>query len=174
MADYFICPHCEAQVPLGAAACPECGSDEKTGWSENTVYDGLFLYDEEDNDEQQTGRSITSRSWAKYLVAGLAAVILLAYSAWELTWGIHWAIYWGRYLIPLAFLVVGIAYCVNRILSSVRPRKENQLYQDLLRKARGDEGLVGRLIEYERQRSPGSDRLKILQDAIDRWESDNR
>jgi len=164
MPDYFICPHCEAQVPLGAAACPECGSDEKTGWSENTVYDGLDLYDDED--DLHTGTSITSRRWAKYAMAGVAAVTLLAYSAWRLTWGI--------YLIPLTFLVVGIVYCVNRIFLRARHSTENQLYQDLLRKARGDQGLVERLIEYERQRSPGSDRLKLLRDAIDRWESDNR
>ena len=24
-------------------SCPECGSDEKTGWSEDTMYDGLDL-----------------------------------------------------------------------------------------------------------------------------------
>ena len=38
----------------------------------------------------------------------------------------------------------------------------------------GDEELVERLIEYERRRSPGSDRLELLQDAIYRWERDNR
>lgn len=166
MADYFICPHCEAEVPLGAAACPECGSDEKTGWSENTVYDGLLLYDDEDEEDPQTSPSITSRPWTKYLVAGLAAVTLLTYSAWRLTWGI--------YLIPLAFLVVGIAYFVNRAFHRAGPSMEKQLYQDLLQKARGDGELVERLLEYERQHRPGSDRLRLLQDAIDRWESDNR
>src|ERR1041384_1119375 len=29
-----ICPNCGAEVPRQAKACPECGSDEKTGWSE--------------------------------------------------------------------------------------------------------------------------------------------
>ncbi len=33
--DYFVCPHCGAQVRAGARACPECGSDESTGWSED-------------------------------------------------------------------------------------------------------------------------------------------
>ncbi|GEM_PF-351334 len=50
----FDCPNCGAEVPAGAAACPECGSDERTGWSEDeTVYDGTgieepkeFSYDE--------------------------------------------------------------------------------------------------------------------------------
>ena len=157
MTEYFICPHCEAEVPLDAPACPECGSDEKTGWSENTVYDGLDLYDEED---VRTGHSVTSRPWAKYLLIGLAAVTLLAYSAWRLTWGIY--------------VAVGVAYGVIRVLPHVRNSREKQLYQDLLRKARGDGELVERLVEYEQQRNPGSDRLKLLQDAIDRWEADRR
>ncbi len=33
--DYFVCPHCGAEVRRGARACPECGSDETTGWSED-------------------------------------------------------------------------------------------------------------------------------------------
>ena len=43
MSDYFICPNCEAEVPSKALACPECGSDEKTGWSEDTMYDCLDI-----------------------------------------------------------------------------------------------------------------------------------
>ena len=41
----FVCPNCGADVPAGAAACRECGSDESTGWSEDTLYDGLDLPD---------------------------------------------------------------------------------------------------------------------------------
>lgn len=29
----FECPNCGAEVPSGARSCPECGSDERTGWS---------------------------------------------------------------------------------------------------------------------------------------------
>lgn len=53
----FICPHCGAPVPRDASACPECGSDERTGWSEEAEdfdpdlpegysEDGDFDYDE--------------------------------------------------------------------------------------------------------------------------------
>jgi len=38
-----ICPHCGAEVPRNAQACPECGSDEETGWSEQARYDALDL-----------------------------------------------------------------------------------------------------------------------------------
>lgn len=161
MTEYFICPHCETGVPLDAAACPECGSDERTGWSEGTVYDGLDLPDDED---AHTGASMTSRPSAKSLLFGLAAGALLAYSAWRFSWGL--------WLIPLAFLTAGIAYYATRVFSRKQSSMAKRLYQDLLRRARGDGQLVDRLVEYERQRSPGSDRLKLLQDAIDRWEAD--
>ena len=45
MAD-VVCPNCGAEVPPGAKACPECGSDEQTGWSEKACYDNLNLPDE--------------------------------------------------------------------------------------------------------------------------------
>ena len=35
--DYFICPHCDARVDNDALSCPECGSDDETGWSNQTV-----------------------------------------------------------------------------------------------------------------------------------------
>ena len=42
-----LCPHCGAELPQNAKACPECGSDENTGWSERAQSDGLGLPDEE-------------------------------------------------------------------------------------------------------------------------------
>jgi hypothetical protein len=44
-----ICPNCGAEVPRSAKACPECGSDEQTGWSEEARTDGLDLPDENFN-----------------------------------------------------------------------------------------------------------------------------
>jgi hypothetical protein len=41
-----ICPNCGANVPPQAKACPECGSDDETGWSVATETDGLELPDE--------------------------------------------------------------------------------------------------------------------------------
>ena len=43
----MICPHCGAEVPNTAEACPECGSDEQTGWSTEGQSGGLDLPDEE-------------------------------------------------------------------------------------------------------------------------------
>ncbi|MBN2507593.1 MAG: zinc ribbon domain-containing protein [Verrucomicrobia bacterium] len=47
-----ICPHCGAVVPEGATACPVCGSDARTGWSERATAQRLDLPDDEfDYDE---------------------------------------------------------------------------------------------------------------------------
>jgi hypothetical protein len=45
----FVCPNCGADVAGGAKSCPECGSDENTGWSEDTYLDGVSLPDEDDD-----------------------------------------------------------------------------------------------------------------------------
>jgi len=58
-----VCPNCGAEVPRNAQACPECGSDEKTGWSETAYASGLelpgekFDYDEFVKEEFGTGRA---------------------------------------------------------------------------------------------------------------------
>ena len=41
----FPCPVCGERVPAGAKVCRECGSDETTGWTEDTLYDDLDLPD---------------------------------------------------------------------------------------------------------------------------------
>jgi len=40
------CPICGADVPKNAKVCPECGADEKFGWSEESRTDHLDLPDE--------------------------------------------------------------------------------------------------------------------------------
>jgi hypothetical protein len=52
--------------------------------------------------------------------------------------------------------------------------QEAILFDDLLRKVGGDGSAVERLIEYERGQKPNATRLTCLQDAIRRWEQENR
>jgi len=47
----FICPVCGGEVKTNALACPDCGSDEKSGWSDETYLDGIDVGDEVDYDE---------------------------------------------------------------------------------------------------------------------------
>jgi len=47
----MVCRFCGEEIPADATACPVCGSDEKTGWSEQCCLDGTEL--PLDDDEYQ-------------------------------------------------------------------------------------------------------------------------
>jgi len=71
----FVCPHCGADLPLAATFCPECGSDEETGWSEDAHYGGLDLPEPEDG-EEEPAEPVTP-SGAAGLLFKVAAVIVV-------------------------------------------------------------------------------------------------
>lgn len=75
----FDCPNCGDPVPPGALACPSCGADEETGWSEDTMYDGLDLPDEAFGDEpaRPTRQGASYYRWVVVGMAGLILVLLL-------------------------------------------------------------------------------------------------
>lgn len=52
--------------------------------------------------------------------------------------------------------------------------QEAVLFDDLLRKVGGDRSVVERLIQFERGQKPNATRLTCLQNAIRRWEQENR
>ena len=52
--------------------------------------------------------------------------------------------------------------------------REAILFDDMLRKVGGDRAVVERLIEYERGQKPDATRLTCLQNAVRRWEQENR
>lgn len=56
------CPNCGAEVPRNAKACPECGSDEQTGWSDETHVDGLDLPEEKFDYDGFVEREFGSKS----------------------------------------------------------------------------------------------------------------
>lgn len=79
-----VCPNCGVDVPPGARACPECGSDEDTGWSEDAAYDEVGLPEEFDYDqfvEREFGKKGSvpggvNRFWWAVTVVLLIAVIM--------------------------------------------------------------------------------------------------
>src|SRR5213594_3145687 len=90
------CPNCGAEVPPNAKACPECGSDEHTGWSDRAHADRLGIPDEEfDRDEfvedefgdkkenQLRPRGISWFWWVVAIIL-LSAVLAILLSANEL------------------------------------------------------------------------------------------
>jgi hypothetical protein len=84
--DLFICPNCGEDVPAKAKVCPQCGSDERTGWSDDTLYDGTGIEDPDEFDYEDwkrlevEGRAPrrTKRQWFWWLVA----VVILGMILW--------------------------------------------------------------------------------------------
>jgi uncharacterized OB-fold protein len=69
------CAVCGVDIPPSALACPDCGADERTGWREQSIYDGLDLPDVEP--ASPPGRRIKPVFWRVVAVAVLAAVLVL-------------------------------------------------------------------------------------------------
>lgn len=91
----FVCPHCGAEVTIGATACPECGSDERTGWSEDAQQADAFGYEgyEDGNDfdydafvEREFGerRSQMPRNLRQTLKSAIGLVLIAALIYWLL------------------------------------------------------------------------------------------
>jgi len=78
-----ICPNCGADVPRNAKACLECGSDEKTGWSDSVCASNLglpdeeFSYDEFVKEEFGKERKPRGVSWFWWVIALLLVLLLL-------------------------------------------------------------------------------------------------
>jgi predicted nucleic acid-binding Zn ribbon protein len=86
-----ICPQCGAAVPPNARACPECGSDERTGWSEDATLDRLGVPSEEFDYNEFVREEFGSEearlrprgiSWFWWLIAIL--ILLALFSLWVL------------------------------------------------------------------------------------------
>jgi hypothetical protein len=84
----FSCPVCGALVPRKAKACPECGACEKSGWSEDQLYDGLDLPDEDDRSARLGAGNrgaISGRDrfmWIVTVLVLIAFVWLILRGAW--------------------------------------------------------------------------------------------
>ena len=80
------CPHCGADLPPKARVCRECGSDEQTGWSEDTqtadlgIPDENFDYNDYVEREFGTTKNSTGLKWYWVLV-GLGLIGLMIFLA---------------------------------------------------------------------------------------------
>ena len=77
-----ICPSCGAEVPPKARACPECGADEQTGWSEDARASGLDLPEENFDYDDFVKREFGAPSpvprgirWVWWVVAAVLVVL---------------------------------------------------------------------------------------------------
>lgn len=72
------CAQCGTAIPRSARACPECGADERTGWRETSIYDGLELPDADGNNDDG-GSLRTSRPRGGIAWYWIAAGVLLLF-----------------------------------------------------------------------------------------------
>jgi hypothetical protein len=164
MPETFPCPNCGAAVPLKAKACPECGSDEETGWSEAAPY--LHLLPDRGEVEEPS-----RRRWdLQRMTPGIAMtlVVILCFTQ---------GILWGMLSLIALVLILAVPFLLQRIPQKSRSgqsKLEQGLYQSLVEKARGDRALVDRLITYEQNLNPDGTRSQWLTDAHDRWDRDRR
>jgi hypothetical protein len=68
------CAQCGAAIPPRASACPGCGADERTGWRETSVYDGLDLPADPDD---EPAASPPRRALPWYWLAAAALLVAL-------------------------------------------------------------------------------------------------
>ncbi len=155
----FICPFCGALVPLGASSCPECGSDESTGWS-----DDLFGMRSENPVEEKIKNK---HPWTRFVYILVVVLIVLGLMQFSIRGFILLAIIVGS----ACFMIALAAFSRGRRRSSDTGKND---YSALLSKARGDKELVRRLIEYEKQRNPFRAQKDLIKSALERWESDAR
>jgi hypothetical protein len=79
----FSCPHCGAEVPANAKACPGCGADERTAWSEEAEQQGSEYPEEDFNYEDFVRKEFGNRpvprgiSWFWWVVAVLVLAAML-------------------------------------------------------------------------------------------------
>jgi uncharacterized membrane protein YvbJ len=82
-----ICPNCGAELPPKAKACPECGSDETTGWAEDAETGNLDLPDQEFNYDDFVQREFGAKKpvprgihWGWWVVAIFLVIVFLVFA----------------------------------------------------------------------------------------------
>lgn len=91
MSEEFVppgdCPVCGEFVPRGARSCRECGSDEKTGWSEAAAYDHLDLpeeaFDDDDTPRKKPAGIFDSPLWRWVALGVILVTVFLMALGWN-------------------------------------------------------------------------------------------
>ncbi len=78
MAGQYACPYCGGPIDKNAKSCRHCGSDELTGWSQDTYLDGIDLPDMDDYEELKEKEFGSSRRKKISIQTIVGAVVLAA------------------------------------------------------------------------------------------------
>lgn len=77
------CANCGASIPRSAKACPECGADERTGWRDQSLYDGLDLPETAWPDDTESGKPAPASTrvngvpWYWWLVGAILLALFI-------------------------------------------------------------------------------------------------
>lgn len=69
------CAQCGAPIPPRARACPDCGADERTGWREASIYDGLDLPPAAGDEESAPEKRGLFPAWVRLLFVFVLIVL---------------------------------------------------------------------------------------------------
>jgi hypothetical protein len=165
--DFFVCPNCYADVPWNAVACPECGSDEETGWAEDAE---AAVYYVGEPAKEKAGIPL----WQKLVSLFLAYLLASPLSAFFEPSS-------TGFLLLTALLIIAIVYivAVEKLggttgipLPKRRSTRPMSNYDSLMLRARGNQAIVERLITFEQDRNPDGNREQWITDALIRWKRD--
>jgi RNA polymerase subunit RPABC4/transcription elongation factor Spt4 len=160
---HIICPHCGAVIPADSRACPECGSDSQTGWSDYGNLADAFAPEESEKERENRGMKKTV---VKYVTAGTGIVLVYGLIA---AWIPH-GVYIG---IPVVIaIVIALLILWGKPFSGLW--EEKALEQEFLAMAGHDPERVERLIQFEQVKDPNASRLKLLRAAYNRLLRDRR
>lgn len=90
MEEMIPCPHCGAEIRSDAKACPNCGSDDETGWSQKTYLDGIDLPDSDEYEElreREFGSQSHARGIKGYWKTATALAVAIVFLALTLRLG---------------------------------------------------------------------------------------
>ena len=104
----------------------------------------------------------------RFVLIAVALVTAVAFARFDSPLGIV--------AVPLVALVALLALGVSSFSTYGPAGRSGKrgAYEQLLERARGNKELVDRLIEHERQRTPGADGAVLAQNALSRWVQDDR
>lgn len=69
------CANCGTDLSPGAKSCRDCGADERTGWRDTDMYDGLDLPSEAWEDDTDVGPALSRELPWYWWTAGVAVLI---------------------------------------------------------------------------------------------------